>query len=377
MNEEEFEDLLTRYLNDTISEEELDVFLNYISTLDNAIIVEKIDKILAEENLDQIAKIKPLFKPKKKKIQRYLVYTVAASLALFIAFSLFIKQDLVQDNFGLNASVCSDILMGDSAIIVKTAEGEVSLLDEKDRIYHVGSLQISLDDNGQISYAFTGEQEGVNEEITIHIPKGRTSYLQLSDSSKVWLNSNSTIKFKPFFNEEDRFVKLSGEAYFEVKHDKARPFIVHTSSHDIEVLGTSFNVSSYKGMTAHTTLLEGKVRVKQSTKESILKPLQQFSVNAKGETNVASVDVQGTMAWKEGLFVFDKMHLKDIILYLSNWYPIQNIEVEQWTEDIFTGAFKQERSLKSILDRLSKASSYQFQITDGTLEISVANKLKL
>src|SRR5690606_22010075 len=107
---------------------------NYISTLDNEVIVEKIDKALAEKDANRVEKIKPLFKSEKPKTKQYLLYALAASLAFFITFSIFIKQDRVPENITINASGNNDIFMGDSSIMVRTADGKVSLLDKKDSL---------------------------------------------------------------------------------------------------------------------------------------------------------------------------------------------------------------------------------------------------
>jgi len=370
MNEDEFDDLLRRYLDDSISEQELDLFLNYISFLDNDVIIKRIDSALKEKDADQKAKMIPLLHSKRKKKKRVHIYA-AASIALFIAIGLIWGRTALLDGEDLNAHAGDDILMAESEIMVRSSDGEVRVLGQKDSLYRLGALEINLDAAGQISYAMNHEKVNVNEEITIHIPKGKTSFLQLSDSSRVWLNSNSEIRFKTHFEKESRIVSLSGEAYFEVKHDESRPFIIHTETHDIEVLGTSFNVSSYRGMTAKTTLMDGSVRISHASHEAILKPSQQFSVGANGQTAVSQADVSETLAWRNGRFVFDRMHLKDLLTYLSNWYPIQEIEVDKWTNDVFTGTFTQDRSLKNILDKLAKTSSYEFQINDGRLHISL------
>lgn len=374
MNEDEFDDLLRKYLDNSINDQELDIFLNHISAFDNDIIIKKIDRIMEMEDARKAMSLIPLTKHKKRKSQRAKGYAIAASLALLITFGLFWGRSMWTGDNNRATVPANDILMSDSEIVIRNSNGEVKLLDQIDSVYRLGAWEINVDDAGQISYALNKSQTDINDEITIHVPKGKTSFLQLSDSSKVWLNSNSELSFKAHFEKKSRMVSLTGEAYFEVEHDEDRPFIIHTESHDIEVLGTTFNVSSYAGMTAKTTLIDGSVRIKHKSQESILKPLQQFSVATDGQTQLTEVDTSDVLAWREGRFVFDRMYLKDILAYLSNWYPIGDIEVEQWTDDIFTGTFEQDRSLKNILDKLAKTSSYEFQINNGTLEISINNK---
>src|SRR5690606_4392916 len=98
----------------------------------------------------------------------------------------------------------------------------------------------------------------------------------LADGTKVWLNSASTLTFPTVFSRKERKVELTGEAYFEVTRNKAKPFFVKTLQNEVEVLGTHFNVMEYpeEGI-SQTTLLEGSVKVRQGKNEKLLKPGEQ------------------------------------------------------------------------------------------------------
>lgn len=96
----------------------------------------------------------------------------------------------------------------------------------------------------------------------VTVPVGQRVNLQLPDGTSVWLNASSEIIYPAYFSGSTREIHLNGEAYFEVEHNASKPFIVHTETFDIKVLGTKFNVEAYKGMEGFTTaLMEGSVEV--------------------------------------------------------------------------------------------------------------------
>ncbi len=128
-------------------------------------------------------------------------------------------------------------------------------------------------------------------------PKGGQYRLVLPDGSKVWLNSASSLKYPTVFNGKERIVELIGEGYFEIKENKAKPFIVKADKEEIRVLGTQFNVNAYPDEPSQkTSLLEGSVKIH----DKILKPGQAF-LNGK----IVFTDLQKDIAWKNGVFNFN------------------------------------------------------------------------
>ena len=208
---------------------------------------------------------------------------------------------------------------------------EVAPIAEKDgtRIqYHDGQLVYS-------SQSQTAKPQVLYNELTV--PRGGEYSLVLGDGTRVWLNAGSKLKYPVRFNGSQRRVFLSGEAYFEVAKDAARPFIVKTSHYNIEVLGTRFNVADYDNdMSVHTTLVEGKVAVSgPGVRQRILQPNEQFVLDKNtGKQEIKTVDVSYIVAWKDAGFRFRDVRLEDIMHAIERWYDVtvfyENQEVKDY-----------------------------------------------
>lgn len=166
---------------------------------------------------------------------------------------------------------------------------------------------------------------------TLTIPRGKSFQLILPDGTKVWLNSESSLRYPTAFNDGERRVALKGEAYFEVAKDTKHPFIVSAADVDTEVLGTKFNVRSYKAEELHVTLVQGKVQVTNtnSHRSAILHPGQDLTYGENGEERISTVkNMASYTAWTEGMFYFEDAPLEEIMSSLGRWYNV-NIDFEQ------------------------------------------------
>ncbi|MDH5414905.1 MAG: FecR domain-containing protein, partial [Flavobacteriaceae bacterium] len=209
------------------------------------------------------------------------------------------------------------------------------------------------------------------------IPRGGQFFVQLSDGTKVWLNSESKLKYPVSFDlDKTRNVELLyGEAYFDVsesaKHNGAS-FKVKTKVQDIEVLGTEFNVKSYNDDNIIlTTLIEGKVKVSNGVVNKLLKPGFQTNINIKrNDINVFRVDVDNVVAWKNGFFSFEKERLEDMLKTLSRWYSTKIIyENENKKDLIFSGVLKRTSSIEELLIKIEKTGRVQFKIDKKTITV--------
>jgi len=174
----------------------------------------------------------------------------------------------------------------------------------------------------------TGQTAKMVEKVN---EKGVRSELILPDGSKVWLNSDSKISYPEKFATENRIVQLEGEAYFEVVKNTEQPFIVKTSKLDIEVLGTRFNVKSYKeDKSIETTLLLGKVSVKRVNPatgkivKTVLTPNQQAVFNIEKEKfSFIQVDAEKFSSWTQGKLVIDEESFGELVKKLERWYNVE------------------------------------------------------
>ncbi len=154
-------------------------------------------------------------------------------------------------------------------------------------------------------------------------PRGGQYFVELSDGSKVWLNAESSLQYPAQFSGNTREVKLIGEAYFEVKSNAEKPFIVTTNAERVEVLGTHFNINSYPDVgLSRVTLSEGKVRVaplSNRTDTHILTPNSQAVIRGSNIEKI-SVNADEYIAWKNGEFMFNNEPLSSVLQKLSRWY---------------------------------------------------------
>ncbi|MBL0744630.1 FecR family protein [Chryseolinea lacunae] len=164
--------------------------------------------------------------------------------------------------------------------------------------------------------------------------KGQRSLITLNDGTKVWLNTDSRLKYpKHFEGQPLREVFLEGEAFFDVAENAAQPFIVHAAEVNVRVLGTAFNVRSYgKDTRVETTLVRGKVNIAaagQQSGEVTMQPNQRvvFEKASRKLLLENRVNTEKYTAWREGKLVFENQPFSEIVLALERWYNV-TIEVQ-------------------------------------------------
>jgi ferric-dicitrate binding protein FerR (iron transport regulator) len=197
----------------------------------------------------------------------------------------------------------------------------------------------------------------------------------LPDETVVWLNSNSTIKYLPEFDDDVRRVLLAGESYFEVAKDESRPFIVETSDFTVEVLGTEFNVSAYEDVEfSDATLVKGQIVIenKRNKKEIELLPGQKVRISkSNNEMLVSEVDVNNEILWKSEFITFEQERIIHIISKLEYIYGVK-IALEHDPNEIYTysGAVTRKGSIDEVLASLQNVIPFSFMKTkDGYLVI--------
>ena len=162
-----------------------------------------------------------------------------------------------------------------SKAVLTLADGSKIELDSisNGTLARQGNVQIVKQADGQIAYSGTGSEDLYN---TLNVPRGsKVVTIKLSDGTQVWLNSESSLRYPASFTGIERRVEITGEAYFEVAHNTAMPFIVKKDAMEIKVSGTSFNINAYEDEGINkVTLLEGSIRVSISNHQNLLKPGQ-------------------------------------------------------------------------------------------------------
>ena len=209
------------------------------------------------------------------------------------------------------------------------------------------------------------DNDGVNLAMqTITVPARQRVNLDLPDGTNVWLNAGTRMQYPTAFMKGKREVTLDGEAYFEVTHHEKCPFVVHTSTLDVEVLGTKFNVeaSSKRGV-FETSLMEGKVKVKSPTNEKasiVLLPNHKTTLK-DGKLIVSRIEDYNVYRWKEGLYCFKDKLFAEILKDLERYYDL-NIEMDkpEISEVALTGKFRISDGLDYALRVLQNDVSFSY-----------------
>jgi ferric-dicitrate binding protein FerR (iron transport regulator) len=231
-----------------------------------------------------------------------------------------------------------------------------------------GSSRIRKVEDGSILYE-NGNQENQTTELAyniLEIPVGSEFQLTLADGSKVWLNSASRLKFPVSFSGNTREVEVSGEAYFEVAPNKAKPFKVHFNGSAVEVLGTHFNVNAYENDHVQAvTLLEGSVKVMHQASAVKIRPGQQALLESAQPIQVKQIDTEEAVAWKNGYFMFVDENIRSIMKKMSRWYGF-TVEYQGNVDDErFGGMVSKFKNVSEVLRMLESTGSLRFKIIQG------------
>ena len=229
--------------------------------------------------------------------------------------------------------------------------------------------QYGIVDGGERDLTYGGGDSVADERAYYHkvvVPQGGEYNLHLADGTEVWLFAESELRFPTRFRGGTRVVYLSGEGYFEVKHDAARPFVVRTDGLEVKVLGTSFNVKAYPDEeVVETSLVEGRV----SVKGRILQPdVQAVYRKETGELAFRKINGDNYRLRKERMFVFEQERLDDILREVARWYGFevfyQNPEL---ADKRFGFKLRKYEHVESLLKMLELTGEVEFEYKDNVL----------
>ena len=227
---------------------------------------------------------------------------------------------------------------------------------------------------GLVKYDVKPTESVEVEYNTIEVPRGGIYSLVLSDGTKVFLNSDSRLKYPVTFNGEDRRVELSGEAFFEVVSDSSHPFIVHTRDMETRVLGTSFDIQAYPDeLTTKTTLLTGRVLVSVnhlSLTETLKPGLQASWTKGTDKITVKEVNVATQALWRDGIIMLDDDGLENVMRMLARWYNVTyEFKGDRSVKHTFTGKIDRNEDLERVLKTLTLLGGPRFEMKGTTVYI--------
>ena len=294
---------------------------------------------------------------RKAKSNYIFKYAVAATLALILTTTYFFGDSLFNptDKDVVSPPIfnANTIEYGKDKAVLTLENGSLIALEKGNSV----QTQNATSNGKVLVYQNKAKQIVELAYNLLTVPRGGQYVVELSDGTKVWLNSESQLKYPVSFIEgQSREVELAyGEAYFDVspssKHKGAK-FKVFNQFQEIDVLGTEFNIKAYKGESnVYTTLLEGKISVSIDNKNLGLKPNQQLDLDINNNTStIKTVDVYNEVSWKDGVFSFESKTLEEVMKVFSRWYDIEIVfKNNSIKNEEFVGILRKNKNLETIL----------------------------
>lgn len=377
-------DLITRKLSESLNDAEEKQFQEWLEeSKENELFFEELT-LLKKNKKDVLHILNPdagkawlniqkksvlLRRNARRKKQRDFVFRMAAVFLVCIGAYFFFKpQNRVTDTLD----------PVHEAVTFQTEYGKTEILNPENNKITNNQGQLIGTNNGN-ELVFSGDGSTPDTYNTVHVPRGKRFTVVLPDSSKIYLNSESSLKFPADFKDkQNRMVFLKGEGYFEVTKDSSKPFIV--SSHGIQtrVLGTKFNITAYsEDHSVRTVLTEGAVALYDETTGYLpetsvkLNPDQCATWNElTDEIEVKDVDVSPYIAWIKGVLMFNKEPFSEIVKRMERYY---NVEIQnnnkELNKQVFTAKFVDEH-IEDVLASFNKSYNFSYTIESNTIIIN-------
>ncbi|MBW8683037.1 FecR family protein [Chitinophaga rhizophila] len=370
MTEKEVAALLKKYAAGQCTPEEEAFMDKWYADLENRLPDQVFDHSpAAHENIWQRALEKSGDRPSNRK--PIYLWAAAAAIAMIIAISIWyfhiprVTPDTgnTQDLYAYNQA--NDRPAGRHKAVLTLANGKEVILNDSstNTIKEQHGVTITKNSKGQLVYTISsGSADTRAAYNTITTPNGGQYEVFLPDGSHVILNAATTLKYPVTFSKRFRQVHLSGEAYFEIRSDASRPFLVISGTQTVKVLGTHFNISCYPHESVTTTLAEGSIQLTNGhLLPKILQPGQQATLTTDN-WQVTPVDPSDVISWKDGLFVFRHTPVKSVLQQLCRWYDVEAPDTE--LPDItFDGEIPRDQPLSELLNVIAENSHVKFKIT--------------
>jgi transmembrane sensor len=305
-------------------------------------------------------------------------WSVAAILLLVAGGGvlLFLHGRQARPLITVAAKPAAPIQPGANKAVLTLANGQRIILNnaQNGTIGQQGNIRVIKLDSGQLAYA-TPIAESPADQLakgplynTITTPRGGQYQVTLADGTKVWLNAESSLRFPTAFTGKDREVELTGEAYFEVKADKDKPFLVQAGQTETRVLGTNFNIMAYSDEGAvKTTLLEGAVSMGLGTHSALLQPGQQGQYDdGKNIIATRAVNTRAVVAWKDGYYFFDRTPVKSVMRQIARWYDVTIVYKGAAPEDEIVGKLPRTADVREVL-HIMELIGIHFRIDGKTI----------
>jgi len=390
MQDNNFQELLDKYLTGSLSEQEWTIFKELLNKRahkeqletiidaelaahtfegepDNTMLAAIQDRLRTHIQADSQRSGKIVYYIKRLAVAAVLVL-VLGGICWWVTSGKSSEHEVAKVNTDNKVKA---ILPGGNKAILKLSDGKEIILDSagEGTLAQQGQAKVIKLKEGELSYLSSTAPAAETVYNTITTPRGGQYQLTLADGSKVWLNAASSLRFPAVFSGKERRVELTGEGYFEVAKNAALPFIVNANGKgEVLVLGTHFNINAYDDEPAvKTTLLEGSVKVTKEATSAILKPGEQVSISQTSHlSQPIPVQTEEVMAWKNGLFQFKGADIETVLRQAARWYDVQ-FDVKGAISTRFSGQISRSANIDQLLKILELTAKVKFEVHGKTI----------
>ncbi len=361
--DQSIKNLLKQFQEGNISEQGMQELIAWYDTFENDPgYTDGLTEELRHKNKEEQFNLLRAKIDSQRKVSIWPKLMIAAStvivLSLGLYFIIYRKSPAAETAF----AQMEQFKPGGNKAVLTLSGGQKIVLDDagNGKLAAQGNTTISKTADGKVVYGRESSSGAVMNTMTT--PRGGQYHLVLADGTGVWLNAASSITYPSAFTGNTREVEITGEIYFEVAHNAARPFRVKSEGQTVEVLGTHFNINAYANESAvATTLLEGSVRVVSGNTSKIIKPGQQAQLKGSN-ISLREVDADEVVSWKVGYFDFTDADIQTVMRQISRWYDVDVVFDGPATTETFTGKIPRSFDLAKTIKVMQLSRSVKLTV---------------
>lgn len=299
----------------------------------------------------------------RKKKYRIVNYLSAAAVALLLIVGTFLINKESMPTTATNEQIIGETHPSEDVLLL--VGGDVITLNQNSEVEQVDG-QMTYTDSTDTKKIIKTDDVQMNKLI---VPNGKRSSLILADGSKVWINSGTELEFPSKFNNDTRDIYVNGEIYIDVHQSTKQPFIVHTATFDVEVFGTSFNVSAYDDDDeTSVVLVEGSVKLNSQGNSVKMRPNEMAKFSTAGFSK-QEIDVSLYTSWIKGVFIFDGTPIAEVLKKVGRYYNISFSEIQSIPDNKITGKLYLSENIDDVLSSISILTSSEYKREDNIIKL--------
>lgn len=299
----------------------------------------------------------------RKKKYRIVNYLSVAAVALLLIVGTFLINKESMPTTATNEQIIGETHPSEDVLLF--VGGDVITLNENSEVEQVDG-QMTYTDSTNTKRIIKTDDVQMNKLI---VPNGKRSSLILADGSKVWINSGTELEFPSKFNNDTRDIYVNGEIYIDVHQSAKQPFIVHTATFDVEVFGTSFNVSAYEDDDeSSVVLVEGSVQLNSLGNSVKMRPNEMAKFSTSGFSK-QEIDVSLYTSWIKGVFIFDSTPIAEVLKKVGRYYNISFSEIQNIPNKKITGKLHLSEDIDDVLSSISILTSSEYKRENNIIKL--------